>query len=196
MARKPAPTPQPDPMGGGYQPPQPGPAPQGYPQQGYPQQGYGPGGLPPGYEIKKKKRFYKKVWFWLLVIVVVIIIIIATAISSAVKDATSKPHTVLYKVTGTGPITKADVSYYTSDGSNNSSNISQDGQSLPFTKMVTVKGDLSGFVLTANTPIAATTSPKGTLSCSLSVDGKVVSTDHSSGSVSLVTCSGSGYNGK
>lgn len=187
----------------GYQSPPPGyqSPPSGYqsPPPGYqPQPGYaaGPPGysVPPGYEIKKKKRFYKRVWFWLLVIVVAIIGIVTAAVSQVADDATNKPHTVAYEVSGTGNITKADISYYVSDGSNHSSNVSADDQALPWNKSVTVKGDLSGFVLTANTPITGA-SAKGTLSCSLSVDGKVVSTDRSTGSASLVTCSGSGYDG-
>lgn len=201
MARRSSPQPpesepQPQP---GY-PPQQYPSQPGYPaqQQYAPQQGYPappPGYVPPGYQLKKKKRFYKRVWFWFLVIFVVIIAIIIAAIASFAKDATSKPHTVVYTVNSTGKVSKADISYYTSDGSNHSSNVSADGQPLPWTKTVTVKGDLSGFILTANTPITGNAA-KGTLACSLSVDGKVVSTDKSSGSVSLVTCSGSGYDGK
>ena len=116
-------------------------------------------------------------------------------IAGAFDDAVNKPHTIVYRVTGTGDITQADVSYYSNDGSGKSSNISADSQALPFNKTVTVKGDFSGFLVTANTPIAATPST-GTLSCELLVDGKVVSTDTSSGSVSLVTCSGNGYDGK
>jgi hypothetical protein len=116
-------------------------------------------------------------------------------IAGAFHDAVNKPHTVVYRVTGTGQVIRADVTYYSNDGSNRSSSISSDNQKLPFNKTVVVKGDFSDFVLTANTPITATTS-KGTLSCELLVDGNVVSTDKSSGSVSLVTCSGSGYGGK
>jgi hypothetical protein len=192
MARRSSPNAQPD---------QPLPTPHpGYPQQQYaPQPGYPPppppGYVPPGYELKRKKRFYKRVWFWLLVIVVLIIVIVVVAVSSAVHDATSKPHTVVYTVNGTGKISKADISYYTSDGSNHSSNVSAGKQPLPWTKSVTVKGDLSGFVLTANTPITLKT-PKGTLSCTLSVDGKIVSTDKARGGADLVSCLGSGYDGK
>jgi hypothetical protein len=117
------------------------------------------------------------------------------AITSAADDAVNKEHTVAYQVTGTGQVTKADVSYWANDGSNKSSSISQDGQALPFSKTVKVKGSLSAFVLSANTSVSSGAAPKGTLSCSLSVDGKVVSTDHSSGSASFVSCTGSGYDG-
>ena len=119
-------------------------------------------------------------------------IIWSVAIAGAFNDATSKPHTVVYKVTGTVP--KADVSYYTSDGSGNDTNRSQDGVSLPFTKTVTVKGDFSGFILQANTPMTLN-APKGTLACTLSVDGKIVSRDSAKGSMNLVSCDGSGYDG-
>ncbi len=122
-------------------------------------------------------------------------IVWTAAIAGAFDDAVNKPHTVAYRVTGTGQLTRADVTYYSNDGSNKSSNISADNQKLPFTKTVTVRGDFSGFVLTANVPITAKAA-QGTLACQLLVDGKVVSSDKSSGSVALVTCSGTGYDGK
>jgi hypothetical protein len=162
-------------------PQQPSAAPSGYPQQGFV--------VPPGYEMKKKKRFYKRVWFWLVVVPVVFIIIIIVAVSAAVNKVVNDKHTVVYSVTGT--IGKADIDYYSVDGSGNSASQSVDGQTLPFSKTITVKGDLSGFNISANAPIAIN-SPSGTLTCSIRVDGKVVSTDHASGSTDVVSCFGTG----
>lgn len=116
------------------------------------------------------------------------------AIAGAFDDAVNKPHTVVYRVSGSGDITRADVSYSSNDGSTKSSDISVNNRKLPFTKTVTVKGNLSAFALTANTPMS-TKMPKGTLKCELLVDGAVVSTDKSHGSPALVACSGSGYDG-
>jgi hypothetical protein len=188
---------QPEPMQQGYpQAPQEGYPQQGYLQQGYLQQGYpqAPQGyaqppLPAGYVLKKKKPIYKRVWVWLLLIIVVIIIAVVASAGKAVNDAVNKQHTVVYNVTGKGT---ADISYYQSDGSGKDVSITENNQKLPWTKTVTVKGDLSGFVVTAT--VSDFTKTISNMSCELSVDGKVVSTDK--GNNSIVSCSGSGYSGK
>jgi hypothetical protein len=145
--------------------------------------------LPPGYELKKKKRFYKRVWFWLLIIFVAIIAIVIGSIAGAANDAVNSKHTVAYKITGTST---ADITYSSYDaGSNTTKSVTVNGARLPWTQTVQVKGSLSGFVVTASP--ADITKPAA-LECSLSVDGKVVSTD--TGGSSIVSCSGSGYSGK
>ncbi|MDQ2797675.1 MAG: MmpS family transport accessory protein, partial [Actinomycetota bacterium] len=145
--------------------------------------------LPSGYEIKKKKRFYKRVWFWVLAFVLLVVIITVTAVSKVANDAVNKKHEVAYNVTGT---VRADITYYSSDGSNKSASESVAKQKLPWAKTITVKGDFSGFVLTATPSDLAS---KGTLACSITVDGKVVSTDRAN-STGIVSCDGTGYNGK
>lgn len=143
---------------------------------------------PPGYELKKKKRFYKRVWFWLLVIVVVVIVIIIVAVAGAANDAVNSKHSVAYKVTGTG---KADITYSSWDaGSNTDKTINVSGAKLPWSRTVEVKGSLSVVTLTA-TPSDITKQTR--VNCSLSVDGKVVSTD--TGTTSIASCSGSGSGG-
>ena len=145
--------------------------------------------LPPGYELKKKKRFYKRVWFWLLIIFVAIIAIVIVSIAGAANDAVNSKHTVSYKITGTGT---ADITYSSYDaGSNTNKSVTVNRAKLPWTQTVQVKGSLSGFVVTAS---PADITKAAALECSLSVDGKVVSTD--TGGSSIVTCSGSGYSGK
>jgi hypothetical protein len=146
--------------------------------------------VPPGYEIKKKKRFYKRVWFWLVVIPVVLVIIVISAGSSAVNKAVNNPHTVVYTVTGT--IGHADITYYSNDGTNTSQSASADKQPLPWTKTITIKGDFSGFDVSANTSLTLT-SKAGTLACAITVDGKSVSTDTASGSADFVSCDGTGF---
>jgi len=156
----------------------------GPPQPGQPQ----PWQVPPGYEIKRKKPFYKRVWFWLLIIVLIIVIIVVAAVASAVNDATSNPHKVVYHVTGTG---RATISYYESNGTGNTNSKTRD-QSLPWTRSITIKGDFSGFDVQAQ----STTPMKRTrLACAITVDGKVVSRDSASGMVATVLCDGTGYGG-
>lgn len=160
------------------------PAPQPYPTMPPSYQ------LPPGYEIKKKKRFYKRVWFWLLAIMLVVIIIVITAIASAAHDATSKPHDVVYTIGGTG---KADITYSSIDGSGKQVSQSAEGVQIPWSKSFTIKGDFSGFDVTAS---SVSLDKSVTLTCEITVDGKVVSTDHATGHAAGVSCIGSGYDGK
>lgn len=145
--------------------------------------------LPPGYELKKKKRFYKRVWFWLLIVFVAIIAIVIGSIAAATNDAVNSNHTITYKITGTGT---ADITYSSFDaGSNTTKSVAVNGAKLPWTQTAQVKGSLSGFVVTASP--ADITKPAA-LACSLSVDGKIVSTD--TGGSSIVSCSGNGYSSK
>jgi len=141
--------------------------------------------------IKRKKPFYKRVWFWLFVVVVLVVVIVIVAVAGAANDAVNKSHTVTYKVTGT--VKKADIEYWSNDGSGKSVDETAGGQSVPWTKTVTVKGDLSAFVLSATPSDIEDT---GTLSCELDVDGKTVSTGKSTVAPAMVSCSGSGYDGK
>lgn len=117
----------------------------------------------------------------------------SAAIGSVFNNAVNKSHTVAYSVTGT--IGKADISYESSDSSSSDHQSSTDNVPLPWTKTISVKGDISIFMVTANTHIGPNTS-SGQLSCTLSVDGKVVSTDSQNGDADFVTCSGTGYQGK
>lgn len=63
---------------------------------------------------------------------------------------------------------------------------------LPWSKSFTIKGDLSAFQVSA-TPSNVLKST--TLACKLTVDGKVVATDHARGQIAAVSCLGSGYDG-
>lgn len=158
------------------------------PGYGPPPPGYAPGTPPPGYVLKKKKRFYQRVWFWLLTAFVLIIVVIVVAIASAANNAVNSNHTVAYKVTGTGA---ADITYSSWDaGSNTDKTVSVNAAKLPWSQTVQIKGSLS--VVTVTATVSDITKPAA-LSCSLSVDGKVVSTD--TGNSALVSCSGSGYSG-
>jgi hypothetical protein len=108
------------------------------------------------------------------------------AIASVFHNGTSKAHTVVYTITGTG---KADIQYFQIDGSGNDQTLHANAQTLPWTKTVTIKGDFSSFDVTAS-PTDFTSNSK--LSCTLTVDGKQVSSDTAG---SIVTCDGNGTDG-
>ena len=169
--------------------PQPGMPPQPYygapaPPPGYPPQGGYGYQLPPGYEIKRKKRFYKRVWFWLLVAVIVVIIIIVAAVSSAVNKATNNPHTVIYQVTGNGKT--ADVTYLNINGDGTSGEQQNSNAKLPFSTTVHGKGDFSEYTLTAQLQSGSS------ISCTITVDGKVKAQQTSTGQYAVVSCTASG----
>jgi len=112
-------------------------------------------------------------------------------ISKAVDDtnkAAATSHTVVYSVAGAAQ--DADVTYSTF--TNGTAGTEQASSTpLPFTKTITVKGSkdslsFNSFDLTAMNGIDDT----GTISCTVSVDGKTISSQTSSGSLASVNCSG------
>lgn len=131
-----------------------------------------------------KKPIYKKVWFWLLIVLVLIVggcSITVFSAGKAVNQALNEKVTVVYKVTGDGTAT---VTYDTlSGGGNGTSQLS--GQSLPWTTTVTGKGIFNVFTLTA------TIESGTTATCSITVNGKVVSTNTATGMFSSASCTGS-----
>jgi Mycobacterium membrane protein len=130
-----------------------------------------------------------------LILAIVMTILYAAVffgVSKAVHDeqkAASATHTVVYTVTG--PAQDADITYSTYTGGSFGSQQST-STPLPFTKSITVKGSTAGlsfnsFTLTAINGINDT----GAISCSITVDGKTVANQTSTGSLADVTCSGS-----
>jgi hypothetical protein len=139
--------------------------------------------VPPGYTLKRKKPMYKRVWFWLLVVVVVIIVAIIASVASAVKKATSAPHTVIYKVTSDGR-TAESVTYLNINGDGTSGEEQANGAKLPWAKTVKGKGDFSSYTLTAQAGDGAKK-----ISCQITVDGKVKAQQISTGQFAVVSCS-------
>jgi len=142
-----------------------------------PQSGQAP---PPPIEAPKKK-FYKRVWFWLLVVVVVGFggcAALVTGASVAVNNANTKKHTVTYSVTGDGT---ADITYGTY--ANSAAGTSQaTGQALPWTKTFAASGLFNLYT------VGATISTGTTVTCSITVDGKVVSSRTATGQFANADC--------
>jgi hypothetical protein len=104
---------------------------------------------------------------------------VAESISSASAESFDKEHTVTIEVTGDS--TDANISYTTGGGSEQASN-----PSLPFTKDITVKGDSYGSVTATNGQTG------NTVTCTVKVDGKQISTNTSTGQYASASCD---YNG-
>ena len=147
-----------------------------------PQPGYPP---PAGYSPGPKKPIYKRVWFWLLVVFALgiggCVTIVATA-GIAINNANTKSHTVVYSVIGSGTAT---ITYDAFDNSHNGSAQISDVP-LPWTKTVTGSGLFNAYSVTATLGQNG-----GTATCSISVDGKRVSTNSATGAFASASCTGS-----
>ncbi len=134
----------------------------------------------PAYTPPPKKR---SAWKWLLGIGLAVLMlcggiaaIIAVVGANAVNEAT-KDKTVVLEVTGPA---QADVTYGTG------SDQSQDnGATLPWRKELTSKDAVLVAVVTAQNK------GSGEIACKITVDGKVVKENKSSGEFAVVTCSNS-----
>ena len=164
---------------GKWYPPQPGASVAAPPPPGMPP---APMAQPPA---KATKKIYKRVWFWLLMGVVVLFggcIAIVAGGTKAVNDANNQKHTIVYTVTGNGT---ANITYAAYDNGNTGT--SQVGDApLPWTKTITGSGLFNSYSV-----IATVGSNGGTVACTLSVDGKKVSSHSASGAYSSADCSGS-----
>lgn len=117
----------------------------------------------------------------------------ATSGASPSTDASKAPaqgaseHTVTYDVTGNG--TKAtSVAYLTFD--NGSSGTSQaNDTAIPFHKTVPIKG--GSLFSTSIFSLVAQSADGTSITCKITVDGKVISTNTSTGQYAVATCSGS-----
>jgi len=121
------------------------------------------------------------VWFWLLIAVVILFAgcaALVTAASVAVNHLNKKKHTVIYAVTGDG---RVDITYdsFTS-GSSGSAQVTD--QILPWTKTIVGSGIFNIYNL------SATIVTGSTVTCSITVDGQLLSTRTSTGQFASVTC--------
>ena len=119
----------------------------------------------------------------------------ASAVNTEIKKqdtAASQPVDVVYDVTGTSTDTNIVYSTY-ADGGSKSENAS--GQPLPWTKSITVKKggtfDFSSFSV-----VATAGADGGDVACKITVAGKVVAEQSSTGQYATVSCIATGTDGK
>jgi hypothetical protein len=94
----------------------------------------------------------------------------------------SQKHTIVYTVTGTGT---ADITYDAFDNGN-SGGAQDNGATLPWTKTITGSGLFNAYSVDATLGING-----GTVSCTVSIDGKQVASHTSTGQFATVDCIGS-----
>lgn len=158
---------------------------QQYPNQQPPQGPQYQQGPPQGWQPPsvKKKHTLRNI---LLVLSGVFILIVGGCVAFAGKavneiDKQSKQeHTVVYKVTGTS---KAGSLTYNTDGS---TTLQQETSAkLPWSKTLTVKGSLFQiYQLSVQNGLGQ----KGTVTCTIEVDGKVVKTATGTGEAAIASC--------
>jgi hypothetical protein len=151
--------------------------------------------VPEGYELKKKKKsIITRWWFWLAVIVVVVII--ATAVnggggSKSGGSSASGKVTVVYTLESDAQAVSATYSTLTNG---NIGSAQANGVTAPWTQEVQVADTwIKSFSLIGQmNPVFDGSAPDGTtITCRITVDGKVVAEQTSTGQYAAVTCNAS-----
>jgi len=94
---------------------------------------------------------------------------------------------VTYDVTGNG--TKATTVTYLTFNNGSSGTSQANGAAVPFHKVIPIKGN--SLFSTSIFSLVAQASDGTSITCKITVDGKVISTNTSTGSYAVATCSGS-----
>jgi len=121
----------------------------------------------------------------LVVLIAVIIAVVAIGGGGSDDEApvlrgSGSTNEVIYKVTGTGGATQADMTFTTSA----SGSITQEnGEKLPWTKTVEFEDEPLNFF-----SVSAQNRGGGELTCTVTVDGEEVASNTSSGRFAIVSC--------
>jgi hypothetical protein len=155
-------------------------------QQGpqYNQQ-YNPQQPPPGWQPPappKKKHTARNVLIVLAVLAVVGIggcFAVVGSIGNELDKQSNETHDVVYTVSGKGSAA-ADLTY-TTDGSTTTEQVQ--GAKLPWKKQLTIKGGLIAIY-----QLSAQNQGQGSVSCSITVDGKPVKSATATGFAAIASC--------
>ena len=140
-------------------------------------------------QAKAMRKWWQKKRFWVLGLFglfIVLIIAFVVSAGTAIDDAVNKQHTVVYSVYGNGVAGNGVAGSITyANFSNGQFGESQQSNTpLPWSKTVLVKG-----LFTASSVIAQLETGSS-ITCKVTVDGTVVSTNTSQGQYVAVTCGG------
>jgi hypothetical protein len=126
----------------------------------------------------------------LSIVMVVVYTAVFFGISKTVEDtnkAANATHSVVYSITGDS--TDATVTYSTfTDGKSGTEQAT--GQTLPFSKTLTAKGDKSSFSFNSFSLTGTNGTSGTTITCEITVDGKSIAKQTSTGQYATVSCSG------
>ena len=128
-----------------------------------------------------RRRFYNQIWFWLLVIVTVAAAAIAIAAVTE-KGARVAHHVVVYRVTSDAGTARA-IDYLSINSDSTGDHEQLRGVMLPWTAVIDRKGNWPLYLMDAEGTAGATT-----ISCSITVDGRVVAQRTSTSPTLAVVC--------
>lgn len=154
-------------------------------QQGSPQYQGPPQGPPAGWQPPpppKKKHTVRNVFLGLALVGVLIVggcVAFVGKAATEIDKQSNEVHTVVYKVAGTS---KAASLTYTTDGSTTTEQVAS--AKLPWSKSLSIKGGL----VSVYQVMAQNMSGAGTVTCSITVDGKVVKSATGTGEASIASC--------
>jgi hypothetical protein len=132
----------------------------------------------------KKKRWYFAAF--ILLIVVIIVVSIGSAANKVSHDAAVK-HTVVYTATGNNTSTAENVTYDTLQEGGGQNGEAQDTQAaLPWSKTITASGLFTSYTVSVTNGIEAP--GLSGVTCTIRVDGKVVSTNTANGPGATASC--------
>ncbi len=127
---------------------------------------------------KATRPWYRKKRWWALAIIVLLIVIIAVSVS----NSASTKHTINYSVTGSG--TANDITYDTlQEGNGQNGEAQVTNVALPWSKTIQASGLVTAFTLSATVG-----SGGGSVTCTITEDGKVVNTNTATGAFATATC--------
>jgi cytoskeletal protein RodZ len=138
---------------------------------------------------KALRPWYKKKRWWALFVILLIVILIIVIIASAAKtvtDAAKKSHTIVYSVTGTGQA--SDITYDTlQEGQGQNGEAQETNVTLPWTKTITASGLFTAFDVSATVG-----SNGGSVTCTITEDGKQIATNTANGAFATADCTSAG----
>lgn len=141
------------------------------------------------YPPQPKKKVYKRVWFWLLVVVAVGFggcLALVVGGTAAVDHAAHINHTIVYSVNGSGQANN--ITYDTlQEGSGQNGEAQVTDVNLPWSKTIIASGLVTVFEVTATVGDNG-----GSLTCTITEDGKQIATNTASGSFASADCSAAG----
>jgi hypothetical protein len=151
------------------------PGPHAYPYpypRGYPQQA-----------LKPARRLYQRSWFWIVISLVLVLGGCAGFAALVVHHVINDQHVATYQVTGDGRT--ATIIYTGFDDGASSGDSTANSATLPWTLTVRSKGDLVSY------SVDAFEATGHTISCTITVDGVVKSSQTGTGPFATAICTAS-----
>lgn len=141
-------------------------------------------GQPPdsGSRNTNRRRFYSRIWFWIAVIAVIVMAGAIAIAAIAKTDARVAHHVVIYRVTSDAGTARA-IDYLSINGDGTGAHEQLRDVALPWSAVIDRKGNWPLFLMDASGADGSTT-----ISCSITVDGKVVAQKTSTSASAVIAC--------